>query len=104
MAATDDVYWRIKQAVAAKIVSLNLEGGDLGNGQGTLEDLRSNVYVQMLPDASNIKFPCVLVTSEGEKEEPTGGTTEHRDMWRPVRVFIADRVSQRFLESEPFYS
>jgi hypothetical protein len=46
-------------------------------------------------DTSNVTFPCVLLTCEGEREEDIGGTTLMNQYWRPVRMFLADRQSFR---------
>jgi hypothetical protein len=103
MPVTDDVSFRIKAAVAQVIVNLNLTGGQLPGSAGTIADIGSNVYSQLLPDESNVKFPCVLVTTEGEREEPVFGSTTAKQRWIPFRVFIADRNSPRRHESEGYY-
>lgn len=91
--------------MANGIIGLGLTGGPLpGPGGGTMPDIGSNVYIQIFPDESNIKFPCVLVTTEGEKETPVGGTNYTIEKWRPVRVIICDRMSPaRRHENEPYY-
>jgi hypothetical protein len=103
-----DLLYRIKLAVVQKIKNLNLVGGQLNTalgqpGSGTIGDIGQNVYNQLVPEQSNVKFPCVIVTTEGEAEDNAGGSTMTSEWWRPVRVFIADRNTERRQENEPYY-
>lgn len=98
MAAPSSLHWRIKLAVVAKIVDLDLQGdGDYRIG--------NKVHGQMLPDETGIDdYPCVIATTEGEREKETGKESSgYCDLWLPVRLFIADRSSGRQHELEPFY-
>jgi hypothetical protein len=101
--ALQEVRSKVKRAVADKIKGLRLAGGPLPGGQGSMADIGDSVHVQMFPDSSNITFPCILVTTEGEKETPVGGTNFTGEFWFPVRVIICDRASTRRNENEPYY-
>lgn len=79
----------LKQALVTVIQKLNPDADERGFTLG------GRVYGQMLPDESNVTFPCVIVTSEGEREELLPGTSESIRRVYPYRVFIADRHGTR---------
>lgn len=87
--ATDELYWTIKVAAGNAIVGLDLPG------------IGEKVYGQLIPgDKSgyqfstgkvlDMKFPCVLLTSEGETEEFLPGDSEGIAGRFPQRCWIAD--------------
>jgi hypothetical protein len=92
VATLADVYDSIKDAVVATITALDLDG------------LAGGVQRQMVTDPSNISFPCIVVTSEGEREQVTGGDTTLKNVLFPVRVFFLDRESNRSAELEAQYA
>jgi hypothetical protein len=79
------LYPRIKAAARLKVIALNLVSADAAWG------IAGSVYEFDAPTLDNVSFPCVQLTSEGEREEPQPGTTEHIDWYWPVRVFLLDR-------------
>lgn len=97
MANIDTLYLAIKNAVVQRIQGLNLQGDQEGFGIG------DKVYSTMVSDESNIAFPCVVVTTEGERVTPMGGTTEHFYYLFPVRVLVVDHESQRQNDREADY-
>lgn len=94
---TDTIHWRIKQAILNIILEMNLPGDATFGGIG------QRVFSQLLPDEVGLQFPCVILTTEGQAEEViTGDSLIQR--WRfPVRVWIADRESDRKHEKEGLY-
>lgn len=75
-----DTYWTAKVAVEEAIRALSLR------------DLSGGVYNQISPDESNMQFPCVIVTIEGNQEKPDGGDTQWKYTIYPVNVVIGDRT------------
>lgn len=53
-----------------------------------------NVYEQMFPDETNVKFPCVICTVDGTQESEALILNNHDDIGRPVKVMIADRADK----------
>ena len=78
----DAVATRVRRAVADTIRLLNIPPAE-------------RVYEQMIPDESNVSFPCVLVTVDGVQESQETGLSTVDDIGRPVKVAIADRGGKR---------
>ena len=78
---------RLEQNLVSLVQSLNLTGT-----AGTTPNVGNNVYRQMLPEELNVQFPCVLVTSFGEKarDGDAGHSFETRGTAYPIRVMILD--------------
>jgi hypothetical protein len=91
MAATDTPHYRIKAALVALLKALGLT------------EINDRVFGQVYPDPLPSTLPAVFCTTEGEPEEIGDGTTEHRDVGYPVRVFFADRDTSHRHEREPIY-
>jgi len=72
-----DATWRAKQGVLAVIRGLALPG-------------IVAVHSQIRLDTTNLIFPCIAVTSEGESEELAAGDTTNREDWFPLRVCLMD--------------
>jgi hypothetical protein len=100
--AVDDLYWTIKTAAGTAIVNLDLPG------------IGVRVYGQLIPgDKSgysfadsktvDIKFPAVLLTSEGETEEFLPGDSEGIAGRFPQRCWIADVVDPGMHAKERIY-
>jgi hypothetical protein len=79
----------LKAGVTTIIAGMTLvsDDGSLSIGQ--------NVYNQMLADETVSKWPNVLVTTEGLREEPFAGDTNNIWTWFPVAVGIMDRDAKR---------
>lgn len=79
----------LKAGVTTIIAGMTLvsDDGSLAIGQ--------NVYNQMLTDETVSKWPNVLVTTEGLREEPFGSDTNNIWTWFPVAVGIMDRDAKR---------
>jgi hypothetical protein len=75
------VWERCRDAVALKVESLGLEGIPA-----------ARVYRQMLPDASSVDLPAVLVTLEGCQEEVALWDTVRNMVIYPVAVHLAHRL------------
>jgi hypothetical protein len=110
--AAQGLYWRLKQAVASYLTQLNMTGGPVPppNGSGSIGGIVGgsqgpNVYVQMLPDGSNVRVPCALVTTFMRSEKDAGGTSLTREWWQPVGIAIYDKgEGLRRTDNEPYYS
>lgn len=77
---TDALWAWAKYKVATRLMDLNLSR------------VGRQVYPMSAPQPEVVpRWPAILVTSEGERAQPLGGTTEHKDWLLPVRVFLADR-------------
>lgn len=85
MAVSNDLYPRVLAGVVRAIQTLDLTSEDES------WEIRENVYQFRRPTLDNVSFPCVQVTSEGEREEPLPGSTETIDWLWPARVFLMDR-------------
>lgn len=97
MAYQDTVYYRLKEAVKARIVSLH-ESDPSGLDIGT------RVFSDIVPDEIQATYPCVFLTVAEEQEEDWGGSTETVWTWLPIRVFLADRQGlKRDIEREGRY-
>ena len=68
-----------------------------------LESIGERVFSQVYPDPLPSLLPAVFCTTEGEVEEIGDGTTEHRDVAYPVRVFFADNDTAHRHEREPVW-
>lgn len=58
-------------------------------------DPAQRVYEQAFPEPSNVKFPCILTSVDGEQETDESGLSTRDDVGRPVKVGIYDRWSRR---------
>jgi hypothetical protein len=88
--STQAILTRIRNGVQAKIQGLVLSGSDSNNKLFTLP--AAQVYVLQYPMEVLIKYPCVVVTCEGEQEGVNPSTNATTDTEYPVRVFVADRL------------
>jgi len=79
----DAVHEQCLQAVKTAITGLGLSG------------LTGGVVIQTAPNAALVALPCVIVTTEGERETFTEGTNVRDDVTYPVRVWIAVREGER---------
>ena len=104
MAATiDSIHDRAMTDLQALIQGL-ISDGSLPASSPSVPQGPQSVYVQMLPDESNIVFPCMLITCEGAAEEESEYSTFEEDgVVYPVAVGICDRVSMRYQEARPVY-
>jgi hypothetical protein len=75
-----ELYSRVKDACVTRVQGLNLSR--IGN--------RAYSQTEPQPEAVPL-WPAAMITSEGERIEPMPGSTQHRDYWLPVRLFLADR-------------
>jgi hypothetical protein len=85
---TGALPWRIKQAVLATLVGLDLA------------EIGTRWYSKFVPDQVNILLPCGLVTSGGQAESIGDGTTEGRDTEFGFVVWLADRHGPRESDRE----
>lgn len=53
-----------------------------------------NVYEQILPDETNIRFPCAICTVDGVSETEEQVFSVNDDIGRPVKILIADRATK----------
>lgn len=84
----DEIYADIQDAAANAVSALEL---DLIGGA------KSRVYARLYPDDTDVAYPCVFVTVEGEMERlvPEQCTNDY-DVWEyPVRIWIADNHHPR---------
>lgn len=80
---------RIGQDVQLAIEALGLTGTVVGTGGVA-------VYLQTLPDETNVQFPCVLVSYEaGQEEDGEDSSFETDGVVFPISVWIADHESRR---------
>jgi hypothetical protein len=90
MPNSDALYMALKREVVKQIKELRLTGDVSG------VTLLDKVYDPMVVDKSAVEYPCVIVTSEGEREDiAPGGTTELEFWWYPLWVILCDEESQR---------
>jgi hypothetical protein len=101
-ATPDALYWQIKLAAGAVIVGLQLPG-ILNNVYGQLFPNETSGYSFQSQSVTDIVFPCVLLTSEGETEEMTGRDSESYAGIFPQRCWIADRVNPGMASNESVY-
>jgi hypothetical protein len=94
---------RLLTDMVALVQGLNLQGSQDGNGNTITPNLGTNVFDQMTFDESNVAWPACIVTYEDESEEEGESTFESDVVIYPVRVLIADRVSERWQQSRPDY-
>lgn len=88
MPPTDDLTTRLWDGVRECVEDLGLVSDDPGWGIG------SSVYVFPWPTLENVSMPCVELTTEGETEQQLPGSTEHRERWLPMRLWLLDRGDQ----------
>lgn len=100
---TTSIHDRAMTDIAGIVTALNLQGPT--DGSAVVGNIGNNVFVQMMPDESNIVYPCVLVTTEDEQEEDDEETDsfEVDGVIYPVRILICDRTSTRYQEARPTY-
>lgn len=79
----DALHEQCLQAVKTAIAGLSLSG------------LTGGVVIQTAPNAALVALPCVIVTTEGERESFTYATNLRDDVTYPVRVWIAVRDGER---------
>lgn len=95
MAAIHD---RLVDAIAQFVAGLALVGE-----AGVVGDVGSNVYKQLLPEALNVAFPCVLVTTEDCVDEEGESTFAADWVTHPVKVLILDSVQPNLQERRRVY-
>ena len=95
--AIADIHARIKAAAVQTIKDLEIEGDETFGG------IAERVYSQLMPDDSDLRMPCIILTTEGEIEEDLGGDSGS-ERWRyPVRIWIVDKESHRRHDKESLY-
>lgn len=88
------LHEQIKTAVVNKIRGLALK--DTGGAV-------VQVYDHMLPDNTNVEYPCVICSEDGEAEVIQSGDTTSFEVQYGLRVFIADRQSTKSHELKEMY-
>jgi hypothetical protein len=79
----DAIHEQCLQAVKAGIEALALSG------------LAGGVAIHTVPDLALVHLPCVIVTTDGERETLADGSNIRDDVTFPVRVWIAAREGER---------
>ncbi len=79
----------LKEASAQYIGTLDLGPDDAGFA------LAPEVNLQMVPNEGDKTYPCLTLSSEGEREELLPGTTEFKHRKIPLRLWIEDRHGGR---------
>jgi len=78
----DDLHSEIKDDLVAIAVQL------FNDGQLPILPSAQSIVNQTIKDQSNVSFPCLWFSIEGEREEASGGTTATQRWVYPVRVAL----------------
>lgn len=61
------------------------------------------IYEQIVPDESNVKYPCTIVTTDGLQETEQQVMNNRDDVGHPVKVMFCDRHDKLDPEKLPTY-
>lgn len=75
---------RVRAAIKDRILDL------------AIPEIGIRVYGQMMPDDTDVAYPCVMLTQDGLTDTEVVRTSGYRLSGKSTRVLIADRHDQRF--------